>query len=61
MTAALLRWWAVPRFNVHSNQSNTYESSAAKNQTSDTMFNKLNQKVSLDNVDVNLLQLVRHR
>jgi len=25
------------------------------------MFNKLNQKVSLDNVDVNLLQLVRHR
>ena len=30
MTAALLRWWTVPRLNSHSNPSSTGESSTAK-------------------------------
>jgi len=30
MTAALLRWWTVPRLNCHSNPSSTGESSTAK-------------------------------
>ena len=32
MTAALLRWWTVPRLNSHSNPSSTGESSTAKKQ-----------------------------
>ena len=30
MTAALLRWWTVPRLNSHSKPSSTGESSTAK-------------------------------
>ena len=30
MTAALLRWWTVPRLNTHLNPSSTGESSTAK-------------------------------
>ena len=33
MTAALLRWWTVPRLNSHSNPSSTGESSTAKKTT----------------------------
>jgi len=33
MTAALLRWWTVPRLKSHSNPSSTGESSTAKKPT----------------------------
>jgi len=34
LTAALLRWWTVPRFRSHSSPSSTSDSTTAKNETS---------------------------
>ena len=56
MTAALLRWWTVPRLNGHSNPSSTRESSTAKNPIA-RLTNTQRWRPSADSIPFSKLKL----
>ena len=60
MTAALLRWWTVPRLNSHWNPSSTGESSTAKKTLVELFmdsFHTIREKIGGSEVKVRLTRI----
>jgi len=57
MTAALLRWWTVPRLNSHLNPSSTGESSTTKKYLNNTICTSLVKSCLLKPARILVLQM----